>query len=219
MIHVAGNISLKISLGIFIILALLVPKSLEERTVINASVYTSLPIDSTLLQNGDLIFRRGISFVSNLVLEHDSETPYSHVGLIFFEEDHPFVIHAVPDESETEIDYIKKDPLNIFLRSDRASAYAITRYNNEKVASAASRFAKNLYMSKIIFDDAFSLKDTSKLYCTEMVWQAFKHAGVNLTDNKFDTLSIPIGENPYLLPGTIFHSPHTIEITKTSIFQ
>ena len=218
MIQEAGRFDIKFTLIIVILCALFIPKSLDERALVNASILPSLEIDSTILRDGDIIFRRGISFVSNLVLERDSESPYSHVGIISFEGNKPFVIHAVPDESETEIDYVRKDPLNLFLRKDRASAYAVSRCVDEDAAVKASKLSIDFYNSKIIFDDGFSLLDTSKFYCTELVWQAYKHAGVNLTDNKFDTLSIPIGENPFLLPGSILLSPHTIQITKTSIF-
>lgn len=211
--------SKKISYILVIICALLFPKSLEERAIINASTYSSIDIDTSLLQDGDIIFRRGISFVSNLVLENDSESPYSHVGIVSFFNNELFVIHAVPDESENGIDYVRKDPLNLFLRTDRASAFAVIRYNNITAAKKASAYSKKCYDSKILFDDEFSLQDSSKLYCTELVWLAFKNANVNLTESKFDTLSIPIGENPYLLPGTILNSPNTFQVTKTSIFQ
>ncbi len=219
MIRVTANINFRLSIILFSLFALFIPKSLEERTVINASSLTSIPIDTTLLCEGDIIFRRGISFVSNLVLENDSESPYSHVGIVTFDKDKPFVIHAVPEESENYIDYIKKDPIQIFLQTDRASAYSVTRCIDKTAALKAAEFSEKVFKAKIIFDDSFSLIDTSKFYCTELVWQAFKHSGVDLTDNKFDTLLIPIGQSPYLLPGTLLNSPHTIQVTKTSIFQ
>lgn len=213
------KLSFKINFILVIVFALLIPKSLEEMAIINASTHSSIEIDSTLLRDGDIIFRRGISLVSNIVLETDSESPYSHVGIVSFYNNKPFVIHAVPDESETEIDYVRKDPLCLFLQTDRASAYAVIRFTDENISKRASSFSKSYYNSKILFDDEFSLQDSNKLYCTELVWRAFDKAGVNLTDNKFDTLSIPIGQNPYLLPGTLLRGPYTIQVTKTSIFQ
>ncbi len=218
-IQEADKYSFKVTYLLVIVLALLIPKSLEERSVVNASMYSSIEIDTTLLKDGDIIFRRGISFVSNVVLEADSKSPYSHVGIISFYDETPFVIHAVPDESEKGIDYVRKDPLNLFLRTDRASAYSVIRLTDALSAQKAAAFAKKYYDSKILFDDNFSLRDTSKLYCTELVWLAFKKAGADLTNNKFDTLAIPLGENPYLLPGTILHSSRTFQVTKKSIFQ
>lgn len=215
----ANKYSFKVSYLLVIVLALLIPKSLEERSVVNASTYSSIEIDPTLLRDGDIIFRRGISFVSNVVLEADSKSPYSHVGIISFYDETPFVIHAVPDESETGIDYVRKDPLHLFLRTDRASAYCVIRLADSLSAKKAAGFAKTYFNSKILFDDNFSLRDTSKLYCTELVWLAFKKAEVDLTNNKFDTLAIPLGENPYLLPGTLLQSSRTFQVTKKSIFQ
>lgn len=215
----ADKYSFKVRYLLVIVLALFIPKSLEERSVVNASTYSSIEIDSNLLRDGDIIFRRGISFVSNVVLEADSKSPYSHVGIISFYDGTPFVIHAVPDESETGIDYVRKDPLHLFLRTDRASAYCVIRLTDSLSSKKAAGFAKTYFDSKILFDDNFSLRDTTKLYCTELVWLAFKKAEVDLTNNKFDTLAIPLGENPYLLPGTLLNSTRTNQVTKKSIFQ
>ena len=137
--------SLRFGLVVFLLTALFIPKSLEERAVINASVIHSLTINENLLQDGDIIFRRGISLVSNLVLEHDTDSPYSHVGIITLDNGKVFVIHAVPDESETEIDYCKKDPLQLFLRTDRASAYAVIRYNDKFAAQHAADYAEKCF--------------------------------------------------------------------------
>lgn len=215
----ADKYSFKVRYLLVIVLALFIPKSLEERSVVNASTYSSIEIDSALLRDGDIIFRRGISFVSNVVLEADSKSPYSHVGIISFYDETPFVIHAVPDESETGIDYVRKDPLHLFLRTDRASAYCVIRLTDSLSSKKAAGFAKTYFDSKILFDDNFSLRDTTKLYCTELVWLAFKKAEVDLTNNEFDTLAIPLGENPYLLPGTLLNSTRTNQVTKKSIFQ
>lgn len=219
MIHVADNSKTRISIVIVLTFFLFTPKSIEERSIINASVIPSLEIKTSILKDGDLIFRRGISFVSNLVLENDPSSPYSHIGIISFYNNTPFVIHAVPDESENGIDYIRKDSLGMFLLKDRASAYEVIRYDDPSIAEEASYFAKISYEAGILFDDSFSLHDSTKYYCTELIWRAYKYAGVDLTENTFDTLSIPVGENPYLLPGTLLWSPNTKSITKKYIYQ
>ncbi len=219
MIRVADNSKTRISIVIVLTFILFIPKSVEESAIINASVIPSLEIETSILKDGDLIFRRGISFVSNLVLETDPNSPYSHIGIISFYNSTPYVIHAVPDESENGIDYIRKDSIEIFLLKDRASAYEVIRFHDSFIAAKASNFAKISYEAGILFDDSFSLLDSTKYYCTELIWRAYKYAGVDLIANKFDTLSIPIGENPFILPGTLLRSPNTIQIIKKSLFQ
>ncbi len=202
-----------------IFITLFIPKTFDVRDVLYATDYSSIKIDSSLLREGDIIFRRGISLVSNIVLETDSRSPYSHVGIIVVDSSKLFVVHAVPDESESGIDYIRKDPLNLFLRNDRASACAVFRYSNRAEARNASRISLKYYQSKILFDDEFDLLNSKKFYCTELIWRAYKDIGVDITDNVLDTLTVPLGSNPFLLPGTLLRSKYLQQITKSSIFQ
>lgn len=215
----AGSSKYKFYLLIIFLFAINIPKTLDERDIVFATTHSSMDIDECTLQSGDLIFRRGISFVSNLVLEADSESPYSHVGVITIDSGKAFVIHAVPEESEGGIDYVKKDPMKIFLLKDRATAYAVYRFDNDLKAEQAAIAADKYYTKKYLFDASFNLFDPNELYCTELVWRAYKDVGINLTNNKFDTLTVPIGENPFLLPGTLLNSECLSQITKSSIFK
>lgn len=204
---------------VFVLGVILIPKTFDVKDVLQASTYSSFEIDSTLLREGDIIFRRGISLISNIVLETDSKSPYSHVGIIVFDSTKPFVVHAVPEESENDIDYVRKDPLDLFLRKDRASAFAVYRYYDSTAAYGASLISSRYYNSKILFDAAFDLFDSKELYCTELIWRAYKEVNVDITNNVFDTLTIPLGSNPYLLPGTLLQSEHLSKIIKSSIYQ
>ncbi|MDZ7763767.1 MAG: YiiX/YebB-like N1pC/P60 family cysteine hydrolase [Melioribacteraceae bacterium] len=204
---------------ILIFAALFIPKTFDVRDVVQATTYSSLDIDSDILCEGDIIFRRGISLISNMVLEADASSPYSHVGIIIFDSLQPFVVHAVPDESESGIDYIKKDSLNQFLRKDRASAYAVYRHYDRTASRLAAKISEGYYKKKILFDSAFDLFDSKELYCTELVWKAYKEVNVDITNNVFDTLTIPLGKNPYLLPGTLLRSSRLTKITNVSFYQ
>lgn len=76
----------------------------------------SYSIQKSILENGDIIFRRGTSFVSNMVLMADKSSPYSHVGIIKIIDGNYFVIHSVPAEEISEKDLTKIDPLLTFLK-------------------------------------------------------------------------------------------------------
>ncbi|MCF8242742.1 MAG: hypothetical protein K9J16_15295 [Melioribacteraceae bacterium] len=172
-----------------------------------------LQIDAGLLKNCDIIFRRGLSIVSEIVLTADNNSPYSHVGLLIIKNDSHYVIHAVPDESESGIDYLKKEKLTEFLRTDRADNYGVYRVDENFDEKVVSNFADDLVKNRVLFDDSFDLLNSEKYYCTELIYNCFKAAGLDITNGKLDTLFVPIGKNPFLLPGTLIGSPKVKLVT------
>lgn len=172
--------------------------------------HESIQIDKTILKSGDLIFRKGLSFVSNMVMLADKRCSFSHVGLIYLNDSDVYVIHTTPDESEDGIDKVKLDRLEDYLRIDRATATSVYRLQDSlRVLYAESSIenALEFFHQKILFDAALDLTESDKLYCTELVWKAYKDSGIDLIDSKFDNLNIPLGKGKYILPGTLLNSP------------
>lgn len=164
-------------------------------------------LDKSLLNSGDIIFRRGTSFVSMLVLNLDKRSPYSHTGIIKLVGDEIFVVHAVPSEEAGEKDLTKIDPLNKFLRKDRATAIAVYRFIEDAITpDEASAFAYRHGLLGTEFDGSFDLSDDSKLYCTELIWKAYLDSGIDLIEGQFDQLEIPFSKGHYILPGTLLES-------------
>jgi len=199
---------------IFLFIAILFTQDYEFGNKYLFAKNSSLPINQENLKSCDIIFRRGLSLVSNLVLSADSHSPFSHIGIIITEKDNFKVVHVVPDESENGIDKIKPDNLKEFLRGDRASAYAVYRYKGEIDFSKLESYINSQLKREILFDGEFDLSSSDKLYCTEFVYKSFLEAGIDLIDNKFDTLLIPIGKNPFILPGRILTSSKLTKITE-----
>ena len=123
------------------------------------------------LKDGYLVFRKGRSIESYVVLITDRASFYSHVGVIYMINKIPFIIHTVPDESENGIDYVKMEKLSVFFSSEKSSRGSIFRLKEQYTNSSklAALTAKSYFDDKIIFDDAFDLKSENKLYCTELV--------------------------------------------------
>ncbi|MCK4408266.1 MAG: hypothetical protein KAV44_11365, partial [Bacteroidales bacterium] len=48
-----------------------------------------------VVKNGDLVFRKGRSIASRVVLITDRASSYSHVGVIYMLNEIPYVIHTV----------------------------------------------------------------------------------------------------------------------------
>ena len=168
------------------------------------------------LQNGDLVFRKGRSVESQIVLFSDQESDYSHVGIIYMIENKAYVIHTVPDESESNVDYIKMEKIEEFFNPKKASKGSVLRTKEKYIsfATLAAQKAKWFYDSKIIFDDAYDLKTEDKLYCTELVWKAYQENGVDLVQGKYDQLFLPISKGDMIFPSSLLKSYYLNEIYK-----
>lgn len=168
----------------------------------------SYSIDKSILKDGDIIFRRGTSFVSNMVLMVDESSPYSHTGIVRISNDSVFVIHSVPAETFSEKDVVKMEPLNCFLIRDRATAIAVCRLEKDDTATAtnAARIALDYAKINTPFDSDFNLEDDSELYCTELVWKCYMQSGINLTEDVVENIKIPLKKGPIILPGTLLKS-------------
>ena len=138
-------------------------------------------------REGDIVLRCGLGMESRAVTE-SGESKYSHIGLLHYDSvcAQWMVIHAVPGEAkEDELEYLKCEPLVDFYAPDRAKCGAWMRVDcPDSVAVAAVRYAWQKVLSGVTFDNNYLLTDTTQLYCTELVWQAFLHQGLDLTEGR-----------------------------------
>ncbi|MBT8385775.1 MAG: hypothetical protein KJO12_00055 [Ignavibacteria bacterium] len=169
---------------------------------------SSLEISKLNLQSGDLIFRRGISIESQIVLLTDQESDFSHVGMIYKIKGEVFVIHTVPREDDADPGYIKLEPINQFLSDGKASRLAIFRLTqnfSEKI-NIASNFAYKFYIKKYYFDNNYDLVSDKQLYCTELIWKAYKLAGIDLVCNRLKDINIIVASRTMIMPSSIIES-------------
>jgi len=162
----------------------------------------------TELNNGDLIFRKGRSLESFAVCLADDEKDFSHVGLVVFHNGEPFIIHAVPDELEGVEDLIKLERVEAFLSSEKASAFAVYRPEfKTEIRNQASEIALQFYESKYTFDYAYDMGTESKLYCTELIFKAFREAGVELSGIHPSTVDFGFVQKQIILPAAFLKNP------------
>lgn len=140
---------------------------------------------SDLFQDGDLVFRSGKGIFSDLFKSVGTrKSPYSHVGIIYMHGGKVFVVHTEAKEL-TGKGHAKIDPLDIFLNDSNASASCIYRlkkaanYYGKKSVGIAIQFAKE----EIPFDLNFDISTQNKLYCTKLVWLAYKKVGIDIVDS------------------------------------
>ncbi|MCB1036927.1 MAG: hypothetical protein KDD47_24080, partial [Acidobacteria bacterium] len=164
----------------------------------------------TDLLPGDLLFRRGRSLNSHAVLLADPEAEFSHVAIVVGEGASQRVVHAVPPEGESTAGGTVEEVVGEFLSPKRATSWAAfrVRSHDRVLAERAARAAEAFARQKLPFDDRFDLEDAGRLYCTELVWEAYRQAGLDLTGGRREHLDFPLTPaQDYILPSTLTSSP------------
>jgi hypothetical protein len=160
--------------------------------------------DATMAETGDLVFRRGSGVRSQAVLQGDPQSPYSHVGLVVREDAERWVIHALPGAG------VVREHLDDFLAEARLAAL----YRVEGLSDAEREGVRvaALEMLGRPFDDALDLSNPEALYCTELVWLAFRNVGVELVDAP-RPIRLPLVTRRVILPGQLLAAPGTAEVS------
>lgn len=165
-------------------------------------------IDAARLKTGDLIFVRGTSWRSRVVLLYaGGREPYSHVGVVVREKEALVVVHATPTAAEAPQGAVIAEPLSRFLAQDRVTQATVYRVHASEagVAERAAAAALHLAQRHVPFDHAFALSTPDRLYCTELVWRAYRAAGLDLGGGRWghnDEVLTPavVVQSPYLSP-------------------
>ena len=159
-----------------------------------------------VVQEGDLVFRRGRGIASRAVLAADNHSVYSHTGIVVCDSAGWWVVHAVPGEEGT--DRVKMEPLAVFFGSDRALKGAVMRTEDTEVARKAAARAVELSRDNVPFDHDYDLADTTRMYCTELIHHVYACQGLDLTGGKRSRIDLPGFRGDYILPGDLQHSIH-----------
>jgi len=138
--------------------------------------------DLEMIKSGDLVFRQGRGIFSELFRNiGDVETQFSHVGIVYKEKKGVFAIHTEANEL-TGVGFAKIEPLSNFVSNHNAIRYAFYRIEglDNKRTKAVLRETLKYVRDKIPFDSDFNLRNSDRLYCTELVYKAYKSAGIRL---------------------------------------
>lgn len=159
------------------------------------------------LSEGDILFRKGNSSKTRAVLMADTEGIYSHVGIAVTTDSGWMVVHITPGErreGETE-DFIKMERIAHFFSPELASKGAFARFRDSAHCSQeAAKLAKALFEKKITFDHNYDWTDSSKMYCTELLWYAFQTAGRDITNGRRSEIrGFPLYSGEYIFPSDI----------------
>ena len=140
-------------------------------------------IDTTAVREGDLVFRCGYGMESRVVTTM-SNGIYSHVGLLHHDSILGWmVVHVVPGEHTKEegVDRVKCEPIDSFFAIDRASTGCAYQVDcSDSIAAEASAYALRKVAEGVEFDHDYDTADSTRLYCTELIWRAYLSAGLRL---------------------------------------
>ena len=167
-------------------------------------------------RDGDLVLRCGFGAESRAVTQA-SHSAYSHVGILLRDEADGrwLVIHAVPGEAERgELELLKCEPVEQYFAPDRAERGAWVRVRcTDSVAASAARYAMGKAQARVEFDNDYQLSDTTSLYCTELVWQAYLHQGIDLSDGQRHDVPLMVsGDGECIFPSDIEESEQVLYV-------
>lgn len=141
------------------------------------SVFYSLTkLEINKLKDGDIILRHGFGLVSDIIVETLGEKyDISHCAIIVKDRGDFNVIHTV-SQSLSDFDGIQSQSLKRFVSDSKKNSIIVVRYKKGNCNSLISQRAKFYLSKKLPFDHDFDLKDSTKLYCTELIWKVIKDA-------------------------------------------
>lgn len=173
-------------------------------------------LQTVCFQEGDIAFREGRGWESRIIRMMDPHGTYTHAGIVTDSGGQWMVIHAVPNEPDFpgDIDRIKLEPVTAFFEKSRASHGEIKRITDAVKAQKAARIALHLYQKRTPFDHAYNDKDSTSMYCTELVDFSFRKAGISLTDEHDRKSGFSGFTGSYLFPSDLSKSS-----SLTSIFK
>lgn len=137
--------------------------------------------DTPEVKNGDIIFHTSQSAQSEAI-QLATNSKYSHCGIIFMQNDQPYVFEAAQS--------VKLTPLNQWIARGKGNKYVIKRLIDAnhiltKEALAKMQGIGESFLGKN-YDLTFEWSD-EKLYCSELIWKIYQR-GADIELGKLEKL-------------------------------
>ncbi|HEU4471886.1 MAG TPA: hypothetical protein VFR58_12415 [Flavisolibacter sp.] len=130
-----------------------------------------------LLKDGDMVVRTGTELSSQFIREFNRQDKrYSHAGLVFHRDGHPFVYHIVP-EAENPEGRLKADSFLRFCNPRRTAGFGIYRFDMTEAEIGSLKQQVEGWLAKgVRFDSAFNFNNDELMYCSELVSKGVSRA-------------------------------------------
>ena len=127
------------------------------------------------LQNGDIIFHTSLSSQSQFIQEA-TNSKLSHVGVIYIKEGKPYVFEAVEP--------VKITPLDEWINRGKDNKYKVYRTTTPLSETDLNKMYDYCVTQQgKHYDMKFQWND-DKIYCSELVWDAYNSVGIQLSTPK-----------------------------------
>ena len=153
----------------------------DKRTNSSVEPYRLSAEEKALLQEGDLIMRRGNGMLSSLIVRRLNDTiPVSHCGILVANGDDWAVIHALSlDVSDT--DGVQSCSVDEFMDDCQTGTLCIVRCVMPRAHCIAPQ-ARYYQATHKPFDRSFNLQDSTAFFCSELPYRILKdRVGLDLT--------------------------------------
>ncbi len=131
--------------------------------------------EKLLLEEGDIILRRGEGFVSSVINNlNEADYQISHCAILVKNDSVNWnVIHTVSSEL-SNVDGVQTERLDRFTAESVENTIVVLRYKADKQKRTEIANRARYYLTrKIGFDNSFDIADTTEFYCTELVYRVF----------------------------------------------
>ena len=166
-----------------------------------------IPYDS--LRTGDIVFRRGCSYSSYIVLAGQENHNYSHIGIVQHTDSGWCVIHSVNDEPDhpADFDRVKIEKIERFFASARATNGELMHtWLPAALVAKMSHQALQWVKDSVRFDASFDTDNHSELYCTELIYLLYKNIGEDITEGRRTPVGILCFPDEIIFPCDIYEN-------------
>lgn len=132
-------------------------------------------IDFESLKEGDIVMRRGRSWLSHTIASF-STNGVSHCGLLVREGEDWIVIHSISGRI-SEIDGVRSDKLEEFMREAVPGSLWHARPKISLDEEAVAREGRKMLQRSAPFDMEFDMDKPDKIYCSELIRNAYLDSG------------------------------------------
>lgn len=164
--------------------------------------------DDCQLKTGDVVFRRGGGLTSHIVLANDVDGNYSHLGIVVDTEGVKMIVHAVPGEPDFEgdVDRVKMDKPEHFFSTTFTTIGEVCRPKDSIIGEKAAEVAISQYRKHVLFDHDYDDRDTTKMYCTELIAYCYRLAGHEIIGNERHKVDLLFLKIKCIFPSDIYSS-------------
>lgn len=166
------------------------------------------------LMDGDIIFRRTDALRGRVARTTDLHADYSHAGLLSLKDGNRTVIHADPARLGAARGRVVETTLDGFIGDStvvRVAVYRLRLRDDTRMVHAM-RWAGGHAARGTPFDNDFNLSDSTAMYCTELVWRAYRVVGLEVGPPTRRAARSLFLVDSLMLLSSIQHSPLLHEV-------